>query len=148
LHPGHHPVITDLAVPTPVGHVLADLSRESARRTRVREARCWCSGLGRAGLNAMMALAHLLAAAAVGLWLAQGERALWTVLALTAAGARELVQASVVAFLRVLRDLAGILGAAHVVRRIPCLFRTAPAPRLLLLARVLSRRGPPALLIA
>lgn len=38
------------------------------------------------GSNAVMALAHLTAAAVIGWWLASGETALWTVLALLAGG--------------------------------------------------------------
>ena len=50
---------TPLSVPAPVQHLLADLT----------------------GPHAVMAIAHLLAAAVVGWWLAKGERALWDVIA-------------------------------------------------------------------
>lgn len=54
----HGGVSTDLSVPAPVQHLLADLT----------------------GPHALMAAGHLLAAAVVGLWLAKGERALWVAL--------------------------------------------------------------------
>lgn len=57
-----------LAVPYPVQHLIADLT----------------------GAHAVMAVAHLLAACVVGLWLAFGERALWTVILVTVERAREL----------------------------------------------------------
>lgn len=68
-----HP-ITDapvqLTVPAPVQHLIADMS----------------------GSHAAMALAHLVATVLLGWWLAQGERMLWTVLSLTADGARDSVR--------------------------------------------------------
>ncbi len=88
--------------------------------------------------NAPMMALHLAAAVGVGLWLAVGERALWTVLALTGA------------------SLVGVLVLAGVVIR-PLVGpgRTAPAPhcyvpprRPAAVVRCVVRRGPPALLAA
>ena len=90
------------------------------------------------GDHASMAVAHLLVAVVVGWWLAVGEQALWTLLTLAAA--------------LVLRPLA-VLGALAraglpLVRRLPAGFVEVPGGRRpLLLARCLSRRGPPALLV-
>jgi hypothetical protein len=91
-----------------------------------------------------MLLAHLAAVVAVGVWLAVGERALWTVLALTTTRLLDLVA----------RAAAVLLGAWAVlvshVRRAPYLGSTrrhvVPLPQLL--DQVVARRGPPALLAA
>jgi hypothetical protein len=80
--------------------------------------------------HAPMMVAHLAASAIVGLWLAYGERCLWTVIALTG---RRLVLAWAIAtppVLPVRRLLA-------VVDRVPSV------PRSAWLVRPLSRRGPP-----
>lgn len=86
--------------------------------------------------HAPMMLVHLVAAVLVGLWLAAGERALWTLVALAST-----------AFLRpVLRALA-VLRTARVPFPGPLPVPAAvPAPRVpVLLARCVVRRGPPLL---
>ncbi|MFC6343996.1 hypothetical protein ACFP8W_18600, partial [Nocardioides hankookensis] len=98
-----------LAPTLPVGHLISDLSA-----------------------HAPMMVAHLVVAALVGLWLAYGERCLWTILALT--GRR-------------------ILAAAWAIQPVVAAPRLtlldsvlAPAgPRSVWLVRPDSRRGPPLL---
>jgi hypothetical protein len=121
------PVLEHLTVPSPLGHVFADLT----------------------GANAGMALAHLAAAAAVGLWLASGERALWTVLTLTSHRVEGLVRAGIDAYVAVIRTLSG-LACTHRLGVAPTstvLVKRRP-PKLLRLARAIVRRGPPRLLSA
>jgi hypothetical protein len=80
-----------------------------------------------------MFLAHTLVAVLVGLWLAAGERALWSLLTL--------VFAAVVALL--------VMPAAIPVvarRRAPLRRRPATLPSLARVGRTVVRRGPPALL--
>lgn len=125
-HPGVTP--TQLTVPAPIQHLLADLT----------------------GPHALMALAHLAAAAAIGAWLAMGERALWTVVVLMSDGVREAVRRFVVAYYRVL-GAAGWVGTASRVRRPLTLVTiqfSCPPIRELFLSRCVVRRGPPALLAA
>ncbi len=90
----------------PVGHLVNDLSA-----------------------HAPMMAAHLVASALVGLWLAYGERCLFTVLALTA------------------RRLGTVAPTVAPViprqRTTPLTYRTPHAPRALLLVRPHPRRGPP-----
>lgn len=95
------------------------------------------------GPHAAMALAHVVAAALVGLWLASGERALWALIRLS----RHAIAGPV-------RQLSAALAAAAPVPpggpdAQPRLDGT-PARRLhsVLLASTHSRRGPPALLAA
>lgn len=92
------------------------------------------------GPHAVMALAHLVAAALVGLWLASGERALWALVRLS--------RHTVAATLRHLTAALGGLAPARLLAE-PRLDR-GPVRRLrsCLLATSLSRRGPPALLTA
>ena len=119
---------TSLAVPAPVQHLLADLT----------------------GPHALMALAHFAAAAVIGLWLAVGERALWTVLALTADGVRALVQHALAVRESVVAARSAALAAFLMLTR-SWLVRVEPPhlpPRWLVLARSVVRRGPPALLAA
>lgn len=88
-----------------------------------------------------MALAHVLAAAAVGLWLAAGERALFALLTLTAALALTLV--------RRLRDALAAIRVVPVpapVRRTT--YQVLRLPRRDVWARGPVRRGPPLLLAA
>lgn len=106
-------VEADFAVPHAVQHLIADLT----------------------GAHAPMMVLHLLAAALVGLWLAVGERALWTLLAL-AVGA-------VVPALTLL--LIGSISPGARAAVATAFARTAPA-HLVTLARSVVRRGPPALL--
>ena len=100
----------------PVGHLVSDLSA-----------------------HAPMMLAHLAAAALVGLWLAAGERALWSLVALASRAA--------------VGPLAVALAAARVVvappaAAVPVATEARPPQVPVLLARVVVRRGPPALLAA
>jgi len=92
----------------PVGHVLNDLTS-----------------------HAPMMLAHLVVAAVVGLWLARGERCLWTVLALAG---RRLV-------LVLVTVLAPPVPARS--RRLPAAEANFPLLRSRWLSQPLSRRGPP-----
>jgi hypothetical protein len=108
-HGGPHTATQD-----PVAHLLADLSPA----------------------NAPMVLAHTLAAAAVGLWLAAGERALWTVVAITGA-----------ALVLLLGHLVPIAPSRAVVR-LPAGPAGQRPPVLRRLARTVVRRGPPVLLTA
>lgn len=113
---GHDP---GLALPAPVVHVLADMT----------------------GAHAPMMLVHLVAAAVVGAWLAVGEHALWTLLALTATAVARIVAPLVVA----LAALAGSRPAPHTAA---ALRRGRPAddpPPLVgrLLVSDVVRRGPP-----
>lgn len=114
--PTHGHAVESHAQTGPLAHLLSDLT----------------------AANAPMLALHLAAALGVGLWLAVGERALWTVLALTGA------------------SLVGVLALAGVVVR-PLVGpgRTAPAPhcyvpprRPAAVVRCVVRRGPPALLAA
>ncbi len=115
----------ELTVPEPVQHILADLT----------------------GPHAAMALAHLAAAAVVGLWLARGEAALWTVLLLTAGTTRQLLRCLLAAHGA---PLTHFTGAATQTRGVGEALRWASwnPPRSLMLARRVSRRGPPVLLRA
>jgi hypothetical protein len=82
-----------------------------------------------------MFVAHTAVAVVVGLWLAAGERALWALLAL------------------VFTAVAALLVVAGPVplparRRVPLRRRPATLPSLARVARIVVRRGPPALLAA
>ncbi|WP_122818764.1 hypothetical protein [Nocardioides pantholopis] len=99
------------------------------------------------GANALMALAHLAAAAALGWWLARGEHALWTLLCLTGAEAR--------AFPARLRAAAALVGAAPAALLVWVAARLGARPTAYaddrretrwhhdVLPRVVGRRGPP-----
>lgn len=91
----------------PIGHLVGDLSA-----------------------HAPMMAAHAAAAVLVGLWLAYGERCLWTVLALTG----DRVLATRWAPVPVPLPAGGLAGPATAAARTPRLHR---------LARTTSRRGPP-----
>jgi hypothetical protein len=121
-HGAHVPDSAALALPAPVQHLLADMT----------------------GPHALMAVAHVLAAVAVGLWLACGERALWTVLGLSLRGIRGAL-ANRVAGLD-LGARAGIVAGACAVPAPPRRDEHALPPRLDLMHRVVWHRGPPVLL--
>lgn len=100
----------------PIGHLISDLSA-----------------------HAPMMAVHIAAAALVGVWLAVGERALWTVLALTAGA----VFAAVVTAVASLRP-----RVVPAVLRVAVPWRDPVPPHLRTVARSVVRRGPPALLAA
>lgn len=108
------------AVPAWMQHLLADLT----------------------GPHAVMALAHLAAAAVVGLWLAAGERALWALLSRAATSLTETLGV-LVSLVR-----AGALPAGPVLpapqRR--TVRAEVARPHVRALATVVARRGPPAAL--
>lgn len=97
-----------------------------------------------AAQNVAMLLAHLAAVAVLGLWLAVGERALWTVLTLTTS---RVLGAVAVLVAVALADRVGVL--LERVRRTSYLRSTGrlavPLPHLL--HHVVAHRGPPALLL-
>lgn len=95
----------------PIGHLVTDL-----------------------GAHAPMLAVHLLAAVLVGLWLAVGERALWTLVALATA-----------VLLRLLTFVGPVLPARGLAT-VPG--EPAVPPASVRLARCVVRRGPPALLAA
>ena len=102
---------SDLAPTTPtlpVGHLIGDLQA-----------------------HAPMMVAHLVAAALIGLWLAYGERLLWTLVALAAH--------AVLALVRVVVPVTLPVRVAHA----DDVERASVGPHLLVLARVHARRGPP-----
>ena len=94
------------------------------------------------GPHAVMALAHLAAAAVVGLWLAAGERALWALLSRAASALTETIGV-LVALVR-----AGALTTSSVLpapqRR--TVRAEAARPDVRALATVVTRRGPPGVL--
>ena len=111
---------TELVLPAPVQHILADLT----------------------GPHAAMAVAHLVAAGVIGLWLARGEACLWSVMLLVAGGAGERVRLLLRAHGQLLTRLGLVAkappGMLDASRRPP-----STPPRSLMLARRVSRRGPP-----
>ncbi|MBB5934247.1 hypothetical protein [Streptomyces zagrosensis] len=97
-----------------------------------------------------MVLGHLLAALAAGWLLRRGDAALWRIVTLSAAPAREVAEATRVRTLRVACALvralrAGLPGtAAGPAPRPASAFDDAPArPRVLALHHAVIRRGPP-----
>ena len=87
----------------------------------------------------VMLLAHLAAAVAVGLWLAVGESALWTVLALTSTPVRTLISSARRAFGQWLLPPASLAPTLALAGS----FSADLGPRRRLDARVASPRGPP-----
>ena len=113
----HQATGTQLVLPAPVQHLMADLT----------------------GAHAVMALAHLAAAVLVGLWLAVGERALWQLVVLAADRVRSVVASACSSYARVR------WGARALLAPLP-LRDDGPPPRLRqVLDRVVVRRGPPLL---
>jgi hypothetical protein len=124
-HPGSGHVA--LTIPAPVQHLMADMT----------------------GAHATMALAHLAAAAVVGLWLAVGERALWAIVALVADSTRFVVSATAASYasaLGVADAMAAAIASLGLCR--PDLHVERLPRRSLVLERVVVRRGPPSLLPA
>jgi hypothetical protein len=108
-------------IPGPVQHLVSDMT----------------------GQHALMAIAHLAAAVAVGLWLARGERALWTVLALTLNLAGRLLDAAAAGWATA--ALSRFLGTGMKPHRRERGWERAVPPRTgRMLSRTLRRRGPPA----
>jgi hypothetical protein len=93
------------------------------------------------GPHAAMAVAHLTAAALVGLWLASGERALWALIRLSRTALLSAVG-------RALSALAVVVAALRSPGSADSRVTGTPARRLhsALLATTHARRGPPALL--
>lgn len=107
-----------LSIPAPLLHAITDMTA-----------------------HPMMALAHLLAAAACGWWLAMGERALWRVLALTARGWSDLVAPSLLRWTLAARAVAqSALGIELPALAVVVL---EPRPHSAVRSRSVSRRGPP-----
>jgi hypothetical protein len=94
------------------------------------------------GPHAVMALAHLAAAAVVGLWLAAGERALWTLLS----GAAATLTGALTALVALVRSGALAATPAPPAPRRRTVRAEAVRPHVRALATVVARRGPPALL--
>jgi len=113
---------TQLAIPYPVQHLVADFTQA----------------------HAVMAVAHLAAAVVAGLWLARGERALWTVLTLTLDVAARLLDPAV-------RRWVAAAGLIHVVTTALARTGSRTRPSVAVLRptldlgviRPLVRRGPP-----
>jgi hypothetical protein len=90
-----------------------------------------------------MLCAHLMAFIGVGLWLAVGERALWTIVRLMARPLAVMVHALVA---HLMRARGFRVGATEDPRgRAPCAEVMLPAARMLA-HPVLLRRGPPTVL--
>lgn len=124
-HPGA--ARTQLAVPAPVEHLLADLT----------------------GPHAVMALAHLVAAVLVGLWLARGEHALWELLRVAADGVRELLVRTLVACCDRIAGLGRVVnGSLRLRLAVGAQWQPIEPATITMLARSVVRRGPPALLAA
>ncbi len=100
------------------------------------------ASLAELGANPVMAAVHLAAALVVALWLAVGERALWSLLTLARSTARGVLGQLVLA----LRLHPVVLRA---VPRVPRLSpaRVEPRPQLPLWSRGPARRGPPMALL-
>jgi hypothetical protein len=90
-----------------------------------------------------MALMHVLAAVAVGGWLAVGERALWALISLASAGVLRVVLWLVAA----LSGLAGVLGESIQLATVPAAVLD-PLPLRPIWSRGPVRRGPPIVLTA
>ena len=91
------------------------------------------------GPHAVMALAHLGAAAVVGLWLAAGERALWTLLTLAASS----LTGALAALVALVRSGALAATPAPPAPRRRTVRAEVARPHVRALATVVARRGPP-----
>jgi hypothetical protein len=98
--------------------------------------------------NQRMALAHLIAAAALGVWLAAGERLMWRLVLLLAGPTTAALNAAAELVARIIatRLTSPIPPATPRSTGWPCLF-TPPPVHTLLLAQVVMRRGPPATVV-
>ncbi len=115
-----------ITLPEPVQHLVADLSG-----------------------HAPMAVAHLVAAAAVGLWLAYGERLLWTVLTLSAHAWHRLGRTLVAALADLRAALVASLLSHHLLRHSRSIadgWHAVRVPVEIAVASSVVRRGPPRLL--
>lgn len=98
-----------------------------------------------AGQSPAMLLAHLVVVAALGLWLALGERALWTVLVLSTTRLHDLAEH---VLLLVLGHWAAVLHERVHGSPVVVASRRTVVPLPHLLHHVVAHRGPPALLAA
>lgn len=98
-----------------------------------------------AGQSPAMLLAHLVVVAALGLWLALGERALWTVLVLSTTRLHDLAEH---VLLLVLGHWAAVLHERVHGSPVVVASRRTVVPLPHLLHHVVAHRGPPALLVA
>lgn len=115
---GHGSSGGGLSIPAPVLHALTDASA-----------------------HPMMALAHLVAAAVCGWWLAMGERALWRLLELAARGWADLVAPALRRWVVAVR--AAALSSTGVRIPAPAVVVLEPRPRSAVRSGKVSRRGPP-----
>ncbi len=132
-YPGRTPApAVGFEVPAPLQHLLADFT----------------------GPHALMAIAHLVAAAVLGLWIAHGERAVWVVLSAGADVAQHRIAALArhgLAAAGSIRATVSLLLAQELfVRRWhgPPVWKLGGPPREQVLANLVIRRGPPTLLAA
>jgi hypothetical protein len=95
--------------------------------------------------NLRMALAHLIAAALLGVWLAAGERLAWRLVVLLAGPAAAVLAAVSQILSGGLASVAHQAARRSYVRTITPPAIDPPRPALVLLARALDRRGPPAI---
>jgi hypothetical protein len=97
------------------------------------------AALGLSGQDVLMTDAHLAAVVLIGFWLAAGERALWTVLALTLRPVTDAVGTLLV----LLRSAWDAVSAADVTVRVPVEDGDRRPPCSTPAARSISHRGPP-----
>jgi hypothetical protein len=147
--PVHHPVVPvssghrsgtfmDQVVPVPAGGGHLSLTVPDWVQHLVEDL---------TGMHAVMALAHLAAAAVVGLWLAAGERALWSLLTFMARPVVEIFAVLLGSALRWARNLVASLDKSRVRLRPAAWGGTRPACAVFL-PDTLTRRGPPALVVS
>ena len=107
-----------LSVPAPLLHAVNDISAHPA-----------------------MALAHLLAAAACGWWLARGERAIWVLVGLAARGWSELAAPALRRWVEAARSAAATATCVELPMLVVAV--ATPLPQSQVRSRSVSRRGPP-----
>jgi hypothetical protein len=108
-----------LSVPAPLLHAIHDISAHPT-----------------------MAVAHLLAAAVCGWWLARGEQAVWVLAALAARGWSELAAPALRRWVQAARSAA--VTATRVELPVLVVAVATPLPQSQVRSRSVSRRGPPA----